>query len=131
MVVFSAESQVGGHEEKFVEVVHVLRTCHIGEVVSSAIGFVCHLDVFGSTLADATVIALASGGLEREVCRKAVLLVWRIIVICETTTLYVVFHLLGDVGLVRRQLEHVAAAAELVDAVILEAQLRVVADAQI
>ena len=131
VVILCAEREVGGHEEQLVEVVHILRSGYVGEVVRSAVSLQRRLHVFVCALAYAAIVALARGGLEGEVGREAVLGVGSEVVEGESAALYVVLHLLGDVSLVGSQVETVAAASELVYAVILQAQLRVGAQTQI
>ena len=64
VVIFSAKSQVGRHEEQFVERVNILCSCHVSEIMCSAIRLLSLNLVFFRTLSDAAVITLAGCGLE-------------------------------------------------------------------
>ena len=131
VVVFCAEGEVGGHEQQFVEVMHILCSHHISEVVGGAISLHRCLFLLVGAFAYAAVVALATGGLEGEVGGEAVFVVGCEIVEGQSATLYVVFHLLGDVCLVRCQLELVAATTKLIYAVILQAELGVWAETEV
>ena len=131
VVILRTKGEVGRHEEQMVEIVYILRSRNISEVAGGAISFLGRFAVFFRSLADAAVIALAGCCLEGEISGEAVFLVGGKIIEGESTALDVVLHLLGDVRQMGRQIEHVAATAKLMDAMILQTELGVWRHAEI
>ncbi len=122
VVVLQAGGQLGGHEEQAVEAVVVLRPGDGGQV--------CRLSVGVGVLLGA-VVAVAVDVLYGGVDVQPVLIVFREEIELQAAAVDRVLHLLGDVGLVGRAVELVAATAELVHVVVFEGQLAVVARLQV
>ena len=131
VVILRTKGEVGRHEEQMIEIVDILRSRNISEVAGGAISLFGRFAVFLRSLADAAVIALAGCCLEGEISGEAVFLVGGKIIEGETTALDVVLHLLGDVRQMGRQIEHVAATAKLMDAMILQTEFGVWRHAEI
>ena len=64
MVILSTKGQVRGHEKQLVKRVNILRTSHVSKIVCGAVCLFSHFNIFFSTLSYATIIAIASCGLE-------------------------------------------------------------------
>ena len=64
VAILCTQGQVGWHEEQLIEGVNILCSCHISKVVSGAVCILGSLYIFIRSLADATIVTLASRGLE-------------------------------------------------------------------
>ena len=122
VVVLQAGGQLGGHEEQAVEAVVVLRPGDGGQVCRPSVGVGVLLGA---------VVAVAADVLHGGVDVQPVLIVFREEIELQAAAVDRVLHLLGDVGLVGRAVELVAATAELVHVVVFEGQLAVVARLQV
>ena len=133
VAVLHAERQFGGEKQQPFEPLQELRAADDRQSVGAAVGFAGVFELFvGRAFACAAVVTLARGLLHGRVdAQVARTVVAREEVEGHRRAVDVVIGLLGDVGFVRRQVEPVSAAAELVDAVVFERQLRVVARAQV
>lgn len=58
-VVFSTECEVGRHEEQLAEIVYILRSGNVCEVVCRSVRFPCRIPVVVSSFANTTVITFA------------------------------------------------------------------------
>lgn len=112
-VVLDAGRQLGGREPEPLERVGVLRAGHQRAVARGAVGV---------GVAAGTVVAVAVDVLRREVEPHPVAVVGAEVVELQPAAVNLMVELLGDVGVVGRLVEGVAAAAELVDVVVLGRQ---------
>ena len=122
LVVFQADGKVRRHEEASVELVNVLAACHPGEIIRLAI---CIRVLSGP------VIAVPGNVLCRCEHVQMMVLIRREPVETQASGIDSVLDLLGYHCLVRREIDIVATAAELVKMVILGRQLAVNACLQI
>ena len=110
-VIFQPGSQIGRHKEAFIETVHILGTADKGQVRRLSIGI---------QVLFTTVIAVAVRMLCRCIQCQAVLFVRSKIVELQSPTIDGMLNLLGNIGFVRRTVQHVAATAELLQVMILK-----------
>ena len=108
--------EVGGEKEEMVHRVAVLRTGHDGQVVRLAVGI---------WVAPCAVVAVACDVLSRGVDAEHVCIVRGEVVELEAARIDVMFRSLGNVGLMLRQVETVAAAPFLAHVVVFRRNLGV------
>ena len=122
VVILDTGSQVGRHEETAVETVDILSTGYHRQVAGLAIGIEVLLRA---------VIAVAVDMLGRGVEIDTVFLVGSKEAVAESSPVDRVVQLLGNIGLVGRTVQQVTAPPILVDVVILQRELGVVAGLQV